>query len=112
MANISLVKFTFKPNAKGDWLAWCDELKKRSSEVYKTLSNEGVQLEACFISEQEDACFYLMQADDVKKALEVSEKSKLPIDVEHRAAFERALVYTERYKPLFFFKKIDDNDSV
>ena len=105
MVDISLVKFTFKPNTKGDWLTWCEELKKRSNEVYETLSNEGVKLEACFISEQEDACFYLMQADDVKKALEVSEKSKLPIDTEHREAFEKSLVYMEKYKPLFFFKK-------
>ena len=104
MADISLVKFTFKPGAKDDWLTWCDELKNRAAEVHETLSNEGVKLEACFISEQEDACFYLMQADDIKKALEISEKSNLPIDNEHRVAFEKSLTYAEKYKPLFVFE--------
>ena len=105
MASTSLVKFRFTPSGKTTWLEWCDELKRRSDEVYTTLKNEGVYMEACFLSEAEDACFYLMQADDIKKALEVGEKSRLRIDIEHRNALKKSLVYVERYKPLFLFSK-------
>lgn len=105
MKNISLVKFSFKPNMKNNWLDWCEELKNRSDEVYATLSNEGAKIEACFISEKEDACYYLMCADDVGKALELSEKSELPIDREHREVFQKSLAYIEKCKPLFFFER-------
>lgn len=105
MASISLVKFHFTPTGKTTWLEWCDELKRRSDEVYATLKNEGVYTEACFLSETENACFYLMQAVDIKKVLEVSEKSRLRIDIEHQNALKKSLVYVERYKPLFLFSK-------
>lgn len=112
MKNISLVKFTFTPTGKNAWLEWCDELKRRSDEVYETLKNEGVRMEACFLSESENACYYVMQADDVERALKTSEKSQLPIDVEHKNAFKRSLVYAEKYKPLFFFAENVDTDEL
>lgn len=111
MTNISLVKFSFTPNGKSTWLEWCSELKRRSDEVYTTLKNEGVRMEACFLSESENACFYLMQADDIEKALAVGEKSKHLIDIEHRDKLKKSLVYVERYKPLFLFSEnIDDTE--
>lgn len=112
MTNISLVKFTFTPTGKNAWLEWCDELKKRSSEVCETLKNEGVRMEACFLSESENACYYVMQAEDIERALRTSEKSQLPIDIEHRNTFEKSLVYAEKCKPLFFFAENVDADEL
>lgn len=113
MSTVSLVKFNFTtPKAKDTWLDWCDELKKRSEEVYATLKNEGVRMEACFLSENENACYYLMQADDINKALEVGKKSKLAIDKEHQAAFKNSLIYAEECRLLFFFsEKFDVNEQ-
>ncbi len=108
---MSLVKFSFKLHGKDLWIDWCDELKRRSDEVQATLSIEGVQIEACFLSEGENACYYLMQADDIEKALEVSRMSTDPIDVVHGKMLNDTLEYVEKLTPLFIFSRTIDIDK-
>ena len=102
---MTLVKFRFAPDKKSTWLDWCEELKRRSDEVYTTLENEGVRLEACFISKKDDSCYYLMAADDVKRALEISQSSTISIDAEHKKVFEESLIFEENLELLFSFEK-------
>jgi hypothetical protein len=56
------------------WLDWAEELKQREPEVLSTLRQERVRLEACFLSEVEDAVYYFVEVEDLQKAHEVFEK--------------------------------------
>ncbi len=84
MSEIVLVKFKFINDGKSKWIDWSKQLSKRADEVYETLINEGVKLEACFLSTNENACYYLMEAKNIKKAMEIGKLSDLPIDLEHK----------------------------
>jgi L-rhamnose mutarotase len=104
MTEVHLTKLKFKrESGKKDWLAWCDELKRRKEEVLTTLKNEGVHLEACFLSEEEDSVYYFIEVEDLNKAYAVFEKSKIPVDREHEKVKEYAFESEVRLKKLFDF---------
>jgi hypothetical protein len=71
--------------------------------VLTTLRNEGVHLEACLLSEEEDCVYYFMEVEDLKKAYEVFEKSKIPIDREQEKVKASAFVTEVYLKKLFNF---------
>ena len=105
MTEVHLVKLKFKPGSgKAEWLAWCDELKKRKDEVLTTLRNEGVHLEACFLSEEEDSVYYFMEVEDLKKDYAVFEKSTIPVDREHEKVKASAFVGEVELRKLFDFQ--------
>ena len=105
MTEVHLAKLKFKPGSgKTEWLAWCDELKKRKDEVLSTLRNEGVHLEACFLSEEEDSVHYFTEVEDLKKAYAVFEKSTIPVDREHEKIKASAFVGEVRLRKLFDFQ--------
>jgi len=69
MTEVYLVKHKFHPvTGKKEWLKWSEELKRREQEVISTLQQEGVRLEACFLSEDEDSVYHFMEVEDLKKA--------------------------------------------
>jgi len=103
MQEIKLLKFTFKHGKKQSWIDWCNELQRRSGEVMESLKAEGVRIEACFISEQENACYYLMQAGDLEESKNVSAGSDRKIDSEHAAMRLATLDFVEKLTPLFYF---------
>jgi L-rhamnose mutarotase len=105
MTEVYLVKHKFKPGTgKKEWLDWSNELKSREQEVLTTLRNEGVRLEACFLSEDEDCVYYFMEVEDLKKAYEVFERSKIPVDREHEKVKLSAFVSEVYLKKLFDFR--------
>lgn len=104
MSHLRLIKTRFKEGKKTVWLDWCKELKKRSDEVLETLRNEGVTVEACFLSEDEQCVYYFMQADDFEKAKKAVEKSIFPIDIEHQEKRETCLEKVADLQCLFFFE--------
>lgn len=103
MSEVKLIKFTFKPGKKQVWLDWCEELKKRQTEVIETLKNEGVLSESCFISEDGLAIYYFMEAQDFAKAKAAVTKSIYKIDAEHKAIREASIEFSERLTCLFHF---------
>ncbi len=108
MTEVYLVKHRLRPlTGKKVWLDWAEELKRRESEVLSTLRQEGVHLEACFLSEDEDAVYYFMEVDDLKKAFEVFDKSKIPIDREHERVKASAFEDEVYLKKLFGFRNPD-----
>lgn len=105
MSQIKLVKFSFKPGKKQAWVEWCAELQRRSNEVLISLEAENVRIEACFIAEKESACYYLIQADDLKKSTVISDHSSRSIDNEHKTVRESSLEMVEVMKPSFYFQR-------
>jgi L-rhamnose mutarotase len=91
VTEVHLVKFRFKEGQKEKWLRWCEEEKRRSSEVLQTLENEGMISESCFLSEDENAIYYFMESEDFKKVLDAYRSSTFPIDDEHKAMTEETL---------------------
>jgi hypothetical protein len=104
MSQTKLVKFSFQEGQKQTWVDWCAELQRRSDEVLESLRAEKVIIEACFISEQENACYYLMQAEDFEKSTFTSETSHRSIDDEHKAVRKLALQKVEVMQPSFYFQ--------
>jgi hypothetical protein len=105
MTEVYLTKLKFKTGTgKTEWLDWCDELKRRKEEVLITLKNEGVYLEACFLSEEEDSVYYFMQVEDLNKAYAMFEKSKIPVDREHEKVKASAFTGEVRLTKLFDFQ--------
>ena len=108
MAETYLVKHRFVPGTgKAEWLRWSQELKKRESEVIQTLKQEGVHLEACFLSEDEESVYYFLEVENLEKAYEVFEKSNLAIDREHVIVRESAFESSLYLKNLFVFRNPD-----
>jgi len=108
MTEVYLVKHKFRPvTGKKEWLKWSEELKRREQEVISTLRQEGVRLEACFLSEDEDSVYYFMEVEDLKKAYEVFEKSKIPVDREHEKVKASAFEDEVYLKKLFVFRNPD-----
>jgi len=105
VTEVYLVRRKFKsPTGKEEWLDWSNELKKREEEVLTTLRNEGVRMEACFLSEDEDCVYYFMEVEDLKKAGEVFEKSKILVDREHEKVKASAFVSEVYLEKLFDFR--------
>ena len=91
MTKVKLVKFKFKPEAKKVWLEWSLELQRRKEEVIATLKNEGVVSESCFISEDGEHIYYIMESDDFDKARNAVTNNPHPIDADHKKARESSL---------------------
>ena len=103
MAEVRLVKYRIKPDCRKRWLAWSKELKRRSEEVFQTLRDEGVVVEACFLSPEEDALYYFVAAEDLEQAERTAQHSKHIIDQEHTKVKSAALERIARLECLFFF---------
>ena len=104
MTEVYLVKYRLKPGTgKKEWLDWSEELKSREEEVVATLKQEGVHLEACFLSEDEQAVYYFLEVEDLKKAYEIFEKSTIPVDREHERVKASAFESKVDLKKLFVF---------
>jgi L-rhamnose mutarotase len=104
MAEVSLVKFRFKPGQKQAWLEWCRELRRRHAEVLETLRNEGVSVEACFLSPNEDCGYYFLEVEDFEKAWEAFRKSPFPLDHEHKQRRQSSIEEVEKMECLMYFQ--------
>ena len=99
------MKHRLKPDTgKKEWLDWSKQLISREPEVLATLRQEGVRLEACFLSEDEEYIYYFLEVEDLKKAYEVFAQSKLPVDREHEKIKDSALEGGISLKNLFVFR--------
>jgi hypothetical protein len=103
MAEVRLVKFRFKPGGKEAWLEWCGQMKRRSNEIFETLRNEGMVAEACFLSHDEDALYYFLEAEDFEQSESAFRRSLYAIDREHMQIKTAALERAEGLECLFFF---------
>lgn len=103
MAEVRLVKFRFKPDGRKKWLAWSEELKRRAEEVFQTLRDEGVVVEACFLAPEEDAVYYFVAAENLAQAEQTWRRSPHVIDREHMQAKSTALEPGVPLECLFFF---------
>jgi hypothetical protein len=103
VTEVELVRAKIRDGQKQRWLDWCEELKRRGPEVMKTLENEGVLSEACFLSSDEQYVYYFMEASDLKKAH--SSPHEFRIDEEHRLAWRTTLESPEKTKILFNFHR-------
>ncbi len=104
MTEVVLVKFKIKPGKKQEWINWCAELKERKDEVVRTLRNEGVISEACFLSEKDQFVYYFLEAQDLERAYEIGRKSAMPINRQHHTIREATLERGEELKTLFNFR--------
>ncbi len=104
MAEVVLRKFRFQRDKKHEWLDWCQELTRRRVEVLETLRNEGVLMEACFLSPEEDSVYYFLEVEDFEKALKAYDASPYPLDEEHGRHKAASLEETAKLKCLFYFK--------
>jgi L-rhamnose mutarotase len=110
LTEIYPVKHKLVPGSgKKLWLDWSEQLKKREKEVISTLRQEGVHLEACFLSEDEESVYYFMQVEDLKKAYEIFQRSEIPIDREHEKVRESAFESEVYLKKLFVFQNPDSS---
>ncbi len=103
MAEVRLVKFRFKPDGQKKWLGWSAELKRRSDEVFQTLRDERVVVEACFLSPEENAVYYFVAAENLEQAEKTWRRSPHVIDREHMQAKSAALEQGVPLECLFFF---------
>ena len=101
MAEIELRKFRFKPGKKQEWIDWSGELNRRRDEVLETLRNEGVLMEACFLSHDDDCIYYFIVAESFDKARAAFSTSKYPIDKEHGRHKRASVEEVEKLKCLF-----------
>ncbi len=104
MAQIELRKFRFKSGKKQEWIDWSGEMNRRREEVLQTLRNEGVLLEACFLSLEEDCIYYLIAAESFDKARAAFETSRYPIDEEHRRHKGGSVEEVGKLRCLFHFE--------
>jgi hypothetical protein len=103
MSEARLLKYRFKPDGKEKWLSWSEETKRRSAEIFETLRNEGVIVEACFVSPEEDAIYYFVAAEDLAKGEAAYRRSPYAVDREHAEVKSAALEQVARLQCLFFF---------
>jgi hypothetical protein len=106
MAQVLLTKYRFKPGGKEAWFDWCRELTRRRDEVLETLRNEGISVEACFLSPDEDGVYYVIEVEDFAKALAAYSASPYPIDAEHAQRKGSALEEVGDLRCLFYFKSV------
>ncbi|MCI4347434.1 MAG: DUF6176 family protein [Thermoplasmata archaeon] len=105
MTEVYLVQQKFRTGTgKKEWFDWTKESKKREREVLATLRREGVRLEACFLSEDEESVYYFMEVEDLKKAFAVFRRSHAPVDRKHKKAMASAFVSAVPLKKLFEFR--------
>lgn len=103
MSEARLLKYQFRPDGKEKWLGWSSEMKRRSDEIFETLRNEGVIVEACFVAPKEDAIYYFVAAEDLGRGEAAFARSPFTIDREHAQAKSEALVQVAKLECLFYF---------
>lgn len=103
MSEARLLKYQFEPNGKEKWLGWSAEMKRRSDEIFETLRNEGVIVEACFLAPEEDAIYYFVAAEDLVRGDAAFARSPYAIDREHAQVKSEALVRVAKLECLFYF---------
>ena len=103
MSEARLLKYLFKDGGRARWLEWAEEMKRRSTEIFDTLRNEGVIVEACYLSPDEDAIYYFVAAEDLSRAGEAFRRSPHRIDREHADVKTAALENAVPLRSLFFF---------
>ncbi len=84
-------------------MEWVEELKRREPEVIETLKHEGKFIEACFLDEDTQTMYYLIEARDFEQAEEAYRTSHFPIDFEHRSVRNESLEKVDELTPLFYF---------
>jgi hypothetical protein len=104
MTDVALWKYRFKPDKRQEWMEWCQELNRRREEVLETLRNEGVRVEACFLSADEDCIYYFIEAESFEKAHAAFRASRYPIDGEHRRHKTGSVGEVEALQCLFHFE--------
>ena len=74
-----------KDNSEGKVDEWRETMSNRPEEAIATLKHEGVEVESWFKIEMEGQPYLLwyMRAESIKKAFEVSQTFKHPIDKYH-----------------------------
>ena len=97
---VRLKQFAFKPRGKKAWLRWSRYLKAHKSAVIKSLENEAVLLEACFIS-ADDHLYYLIVSRNLGASRRAAAKSVRPIDVRHRRVLLSTLREIGELRSLF-----------
>ena len=103
MSEARLLKYQFKRDGKEKWLGWSAEMKRRSDEIFETLRNEGVIVEACFLAPEEDAIYYFVAAEDLSRGEAAFARSPFAIDREHAQVKSEALVHVAKLECLFYF---------
>ena len=74
-----------KPNSGEKIEEWCKTITSRLEEAVATLQDEGVEIESWFKIEIDghDFLLWYMRAESIKRAFEVSQTLKHPIDKFH-----------------------------
>lgn len=103
MSEARLLKYQFKSKSKEKWLGWSAEMKRRSGEIFETLRNEGVIVEACFLAPEGDAIYYFVAAEDLARGEAAFSRSPFAIDHEHAQVKSEALAHVARLECLFYF---------
>jgi Family of unknown function (DUF6176) len=103
MSEARLIKYRFKPAGEERWRQWSAAMKRRSDEVFATLRNEGVIVEACFLSREEGAIYYFVAAEDLGRAEEAARRSGHVIDREHTEVKATVLEAGAPLECLFLF---------
>jgi Family of unknown function (DUF6176) len=108
MPEIRCVRIKLKPNSLDRVQNWADELKRRKAEVLESLTAEGVTLEAAFLEKASDGdhLIYVIKADKLSKADNVTKESNRPIDEFHRDFKSAAFESGERLKQLIYFEDV------
>jgi L-rhamnose mutarotase len=106
MTEVALRKFRFKRDKKQEWMDWCRELNRRQDEVLETLRNEGVSVEACFLSPDEDCVYYFLEVENFEQAHKAYSASQYPIDEEHRRHKRASMEEVGMLRCLFYFKNV------
>ena len=80
---VRCIRVRLKPRSLNKVKNWFFELNKRRNEVLESMKNENVIVESAFLDKQNGHYYliYYIKSTDIKKALEIFEKSLLPIDV-------------------------------
>ena len=107
MADTRCVRIKLKPNSLDRVHDWADELNRREEEVLEALAAEGVTLEAAFLEKTSDGDYliYVMKADELSKADNVTEESKRPIEEFHRDFKNATFESGEKLEQLICFEK-------
>jgi hypothetical protein len=93
MSMLKVGFFILKPDKDPDFHSWMEELQRRIEEVLETFRAKGTRHELVVVLEQTypPIVVYAVEAEDFSRVQEVFEKSKLTIDIEHKAVLGIAL---------------------
>jgi hypothetical protein len=82
-----------RPGCRDEVRRWAAEMNERSAEVRETLAAEGIALELVLYEECEtgDRLYFVMQCEDLERAVSIFLASTMPVDLAHRAFLERCV---------------------